>query len=257
MYRKRTMKIWILLAILLLIVLLVFFPSREGLENENELVDVTCPADHTFDVASRMCVFSKDVNPTCASGTLQDGFCIVEGGPSTSPTCPSDMMLNTQGKCISQSKDPICPPGYIEASEPGKCRKLPENSTTAIKPTQQTKLGQFVFGPAFVGLGEVEQDGGDSSRTTQYPELLGGMVKPAGFIEGVGVVPPTQSLEGLPKPENTGSAPGSQFFPTSRVPGDMDLIPDPYRVSQTFSTSTYSSKTEPVPFLTDFSAFLK
>ena len=37
----------------------------------------------------------------------------------------------------------------------------------------------------------------------------------------------------------------------------MDIIPDPYRVAKTFSTSSYSSKTEPVPFLTDFSAFQK
>jgi hypothetical protein len=35
----------------------------------------------------------------------------------------------------------------------------------------------------------------------------------------------------------------------------MDLIQDPYRVSQQFASSSYSFKTEPVPFLTDFSAF--
>jgi hypothetical protein len=54
-----------------------------------------------------------------------------------------------------------------------------------------------------------------------------------------------------------GSDEMARFFPFSRMPGDMDIIPDPYRVAKTFSQSSYSSKTEPTPFLTDFSAFLK
>jgi hypothetical protein len=37
----------------------------------------------------------------------------------------------------------------------------------------------------------------------------------------------------------------------------MDVIQDPWRVSQTFTSSSYSSKTDPVPFLNDFSAFQK
>jgi hypothetical protein len=49
----------------------------------------------------------------------------------------------------------------------------------------------------------------------------------------------------------------SQFFPFSRSPGDMDVVPDPFRVNRNFSTASYSSKNEPVPFLTDFSAFFK
>ena len=81
-------------------------------------------------------------------------------------------------------------------------------------------------------------------------------MKPSSLVEGVGIVTPGSSLD-LPGAPNTGSAENSRFLPYSRVPGEMDLIPDPYRVSQTFSTSSYSSKTEPVPFLTDFSAFLK
>lgn len=249
------MKIWILFAIFLLVVLLVFFPTQEGLANENENVDPLCPANHAFDAEARMCA-TVPIEPTC-SGVLENGLCTLEDGSSIPPTCPAGTLLNISGKCTGENKDPTCPQGYILASDRGKCSKIPENSTTTVTPTQEAKLGQFVFGPAFVGLGDTVQDGGDSSRTTQYPELLGGQVKPAGFIEGVGVVAGGQSIEGLPKPENAGSAPNSQFFPTSRVPGDMDLIPDPYRVSQTFSTSTYSSKTEPVPFLTDFSAFLK
>jgi hypothetical protein len=47
----------------------------------------------------------------------------------------------------------------------------------------------------------------------------------------------------------------ANFFPFSRTPGDMDLIADPYRVSQTFSAASYSSTPAPAPFLADFSAF--
>jgi hypothetical protein len=57
----------------------------------------------------------------------------------------------------------------------------------------------------------------------------------------------------LPSPSNMGSDQSSKFFPYSRVPGDQD----PYNMNTNFTTSTYSSKTEPVPFLTDFSAFMK
>jgi hypothetical protein len=81
-------------------------------------------------------------------------------------------------------------------------------------------------------------------------------------IDGLGIIPPSKNYElanngSLPTPESTGSAEGSQFLPNSRTPGDQDLIPDPYRVASAFTTSIYSSKTEPVPFLTDFSAFQK
>lgn len=114
-----------------------------------------------------------------------------------------------------------------------------------------------VFGPLFMGMGE---GGGadpieDSSRGNVYPELLGGGApKSSTRIDGVGIVTPTPT-GGLPSSAGLGSDEASQYFPTSRVPGDMEKIPDPYRVSQTFSAANYSFKTDPVPFLTDFSAF--
>jgi hypothetical protein len=123
------------------------------------------------------------------------------------------------------------------------------SSTTAsyTAPTT-TKVGSYIFGPAFSGKGERASGGEstDSTKSTEYPELLGGQVKPSS----------SSSLD-LPGAGNMGANENSKFLPYSRVPGDMDLIPDPYRVSQTFSSSSYSSKTEPVPFLTDFSAFLR
>jgi hypothetical protein len=104
-----------------------------------------------------------------------------------------------------------------------------------------------IFGPLFTSRGEGAGSGssGNSTKDNVYPELLGG-----GF-------PKNSDTSGLPSSAGLGSDEASKYFPTSRVPGDMDLIPDPYRVSQSFSASNYSVKNEPVPFLTDFSAFQK
>lgn len=128
----------------------------------------------------------------------------------------------------------------------------------------QSGTGKKVFGPAFTSLGASAAGGStsDSTKTTQYPELLGGGVEPSTRIEGVGVVAPSKSWQlsqsgDLPNACSLGAEERSAFFPFSRCPGDKDLIPDPYRVSQTYSAASYGSKTEPVPFLTDFSAFQK
>jgi hypothetical protein len=50
--------------------------------------------------------------------------------------------------------------------------------------------------------------------------------------------------------ENGGKTRAIQSF----VPGDLDLIPNPFK---SFSPASYSPKTEPVPYLNDFSAFKK
>lgn len=105
-----------------------------------------------------------------------------------------------------------------------------------------------VWGPPFSGLGmprDLSGAGGDGGGDG-YPSLLG--PPPKGDKYWSNTMPSSKSL---------GSDPLSGFLPFSRQPGDMDLIPDPYRVSQSYSPSSYSSKNEPVPFLTDFSAFQK
>lgn len=119
--------------------------------------------------------------------------------------------------------------------------------------------GRNVFGPLFTSLGDSSEQGGDSSKTNTYPTLLGPNPKPSTRIEGAGVVDPSKNYTlandgSLPTGAQTGSDENSRFFPTSRVPGDMDVV-DPYRTSQSFQASSYSFKNEPVPFLTDFSAF--
>jgi hypothetical protein len=107
-----------------------------------------------------------------------------------------------------------------------------------------------VFGPLFTGIGEGGAITDDSSSRNRYPELLGG--------RGNGAPKKNEDEKGaMPTIGGLGGLGSSRFFPFSRVPGDMEKIPDPYRVSQTFTAANYSFKTDPVPFLTDFSAFFK
>ena len=136
-----------------------------------------------------------------------------------------------------------------------------------------------VFGPLFTGFGDPGAQGlVDTSKTNVYPELLGGrgsnygaagaaggrggfgfgLGGGLGGVGGMGGTTTNPNLDykgSIPSSGGLGSDENSQFFPYSRQPGDMDTIQDPYRVSQQFASSSYSFKTEPVPFLTDFSAF--
>jgi hypothetical protein len=97
-------------------------------------------------------------------------------------------------------------------------------------------------------MGENSTGTAASGKARNYPVLFGPKDPGSRYIEGVGVVAPSKSAQIT----SSGVLPG-----VSDVPGDRDLIPDPYRVSQSYSTSTYSSKTDPVPFLSDFSKFMK
>jgi hypothetical protein len=105
--------------------------------------------------------------------------------------------------------------------------------------------------------------GVDSSSSNTYPHLLGGGdFKPSTRIEGVGIVPPSKNYTltqdgSLPTAAQTGSDPSSQYLPGSRVPGDQDLISDPYRVSQSYLASRGSYQAAPAPFLANFGAFQK
>jgi hypothetical protein len=121
-----------------------------------------------------------------------------------------------------------------------------------------------IWGPAWTGLGDNTGSGlGSGDRI--YPILLGPKPTASKMVEGAGIASPSQNASlvtsgTLPDPKSTGSDPNSQFFGTSRmpagsstVPGDKDLFPNPY---VEFTPSSGSSKTEPVPYLADFSAFL-
>lgn len=103
--------------------------------------------------------------------------------------------------------------------------------------------GKNVQGPDSGGRGATENSTGGLGIPRNYPVLYGGV----------------QEYESaLPSSSSLGTDPTSKFLPYSRVPGDQDLYPDPYRLGKYFSTSSYSSgkdAPEPAPFLADFSKF--
>jgi hypothetical protein len=248
-----------------------------------------CPSGLTFDPPTKKCI--KYEKPFCDVGytlyemvSKHDSVCVKDSvglydatGRPPNVTCKTgDSVLainvNSQGytyKCLpakaSVSSTPSLPAGSPPPTMSGNTTG--GSSTSSMGPTSGgggDRRSQ-VFGPVFTSIGSIM--GGkstpDSSSTNRYPELLVGQSgKSSTLVEGAGIVPPSKNWQmandgTLPSSAQLGSDENSKYLPMSRVPGDQDLIPDPYRVSQSYSTANYAFKTEPVPFLTDFSAFQK
>lgn len=137
------------------------------------------------------------------------------------------------------------------------------SSTSSAAPNAGGAMGQQVFGPRYTSVGSPIDGLSDGNGVVgAYPELLGGRGDTTSVRGPGGIQGPSQnwllSQSGaLPSTASLGSGANSGYLPYSRVPGDQDLIPDPYRLSRNYSTASYSSKMDPVPFLTDFSAFQK
>jgi len=137
-------------------------------------------------------------------------------------------------------------PGGGAAPADGSSRSAgPADTSAAAGGAEEgswSATGKNVQGPASGGQGSVDNTTGGLGIPRNYPVLYGGM----------------QSYESaLPSSKSLGSDPTAKFLPYSRVPGDQDVYPDPYRLGKYFSTSSYSSKDapEPAPFLADFSKF--
>ena len=59
----------------------------------------------------------------------------------------------------------------------------------------------------------------------------------------------------VPSFSSAGSDPSNQYAATSRVPGDQDPFASAYAMASSYSLANGSRKTDPVPYLTDFSTF--
>ena len=239
---------------------------------DGEFRDLETPREQCYgdDLIQYTCPDGYEPTRESRAGTPGKPCRRAGGSETVEPVCVDGYVYNVElGECEPAPVDPTCSGGY--QLREGKCmrrRVAPPTTTGGSSTTTQapttggpaSRLRQ-VFGPQFTERGnEVPMADGDSSQTNVYPELLGGMIDSSTRIPGAGITSPSRNWTlanngSLPSTRSTGSDPMSQFFPFSRSPGDMDIIPDPYRVAKTFSASSYSSKTEPVPFLTDFSAF--
>jgi len=138
------------------------------------------------------------------------------------------------------------------------------SSSAPVSTDSQTVAGvsgNNVYGPPFVGVG-VNVDNGGLLGPVPYPYLYGPKPDSSTMVPGAGIAQPSQAATlvdsgVLPSIKVTGSDVNSKYFGASRVPGDKDIVPNPYATNIAFSPSSGSSKTEPLPYLTDFSAFGK
>jgi hypothetical protein len=150
-------------------------------------------------------------------------------------------------------------------------KKSTENTTGGsslnFTPTaKDDSEGNNVYGPAYTGMGDPYENGLGGEGERQYPVLIGPKPKKSTMVESGAIMDGSNKTDtsGLPGSGNAGSDENNKYFGTSRLPakdgtssktpGDKDLFPNPY---QEFTPSVGSSKTEPVPFLSDFSAFQK
>ncbi len=265
-------------------------------EPTEDYADPICPAGTSLDMKKR-CRYPEEAEmPTCPSGYVLTGGarCRKIGGTEEiDPQCPAGKVYDANDGqpgwgCIKAYATPTCPSGFsLRTADTGNtCFKPrappPANttggsttttginatggSTTGTNATGATGSGvtpanvrkNNVLGPVFTSYGAPIDGSPDSHKTNQYPELLGGGDAVSRRRQGGGGFGFGIDLKGsMPTADGLGATEQSKFFPFSRQPGDMELIPDPYRVSQQFSSASYSFKTEPTPFLTDFSAFLR
>jgi hypothetical protein len=248
---------------------------------------ITCPQGSTL-FGGDLCVPPSSV--TSHSEKLALGFTYSASTNFYSKpaiiTCPTGYKAkqNDNKRCEdSQKQSRTCSGGYIYEPPTGLCVKpvtnagaqsqMTANNNPAVAGISNNMKKGNIWGPAWTGLGDNSGSGlGDADRI--YPILLGPKPSLSKMVEGGGIAPVSQaqslvSSGVLPDPTSTGSDPNSQFFGTarspakdggpggsggtSRVPGDQDLFPNPY---VEFTPSSGSSKTEPVPYLADFSAFL-
>ena len=233
--------------VLLLVVILLFLWSiRENFVNyADALADVGQTTGYTDT--------SNPDAPHTGVGTAGTVTTPTDGSDTTTPA-PADTASSSPAET---SAVPTVPTGPAGTNTTG-------GSSLAPQTTSGDNKDNKVWGPAYVGMGDNSGLGGLSGPRV-YPVLLGPKPKESTMVEGAGVIKQSNSSStaGLPSGENTGSEENSMYFGTSRmpggaggsrVPGDKDIFPNPY---QEFTPSIGSSKTEPVPFLSDFSAFQK
>jgi len=126
--------------------------------------------------------------------------------------------------------------------------------TKGTKPSGPPGRAVPVEGPAWGGFGSTSTSTYGSVPTSPADLYGPGSGDSSGFGSGY-PQKNSQDTSMIPDYRTTGSDPSNVYAVTSRVPGDQDLFPPPYFQSTSYSLANGSQKTDPVPFLADFSAF--
>lgn len=148
---------------------------------------------------------------------------------------PFDLWKGTKG---TGTRAPTMPGTKMPVDGPGWGGV---GSSTMSRSAASSQPAPALYGP--VGSGARDGDSGGFG-------FGGGSLSGWGYSQKNSV-----DISMLPSNESAGSEPSNAYAVTSRVPGDMDMFPFPYIQSSSYSLANGSMKTDPVPFLTDFSAF--
>jgi hypothetical protein len=237
---------------------------------------VKCPDG--YKVVGTITKTCEDVNKklvTCASGYIYNPM-----NDKCQPTSGQQGPVSTKDECAQEIStkqwdqvSEACKNKAVGGGTTGGSSLIPQPNSGGIANSSGLKKGN-IFGPAYTGVGDNSGDG-LGSGIRDYPTLLGPQPKESRMIEGAGISKPSIHTElakpgALPSAGSTGSSEDSKFFGASRLPasspgatstspGDQDMYPDFFggAGSTAYTPSSGSSKTDPVPFLSDFSAFLK
>ena len=207
-----------------------------------DLTKPKCPSGYAYDSESEKCKSpSGEVAPTT----------------SVESACAQEISTKSWDEVSEECKKQAV--GGSSSGTTGGSSLIPQPNSRGSSVPMGVRKGN-IFGPAYTGLGDNSGDG-LGSGIREYPTLFGPKPKESTMVAGAGISKPsihTQLLKSgtLPSSSSTGSNEDSRFFGTSRspgtstIPGDQDMYPG-------FFGTFQSSKTDPVPFLSDFSAFLK
>jgi hypothetical protein len=229
----------------------------------------TCPSGYVFETDGPFGTY-KCITTAAHEKNLKDRA--DEAELASRPVEPRGSSASTGNRC----NDEISTKSWEEVSE--ECKKqavggssggttggsslIPQPNSGGSSLPMGVRKGN-IWGPAYTGLGDNSTDG-LGSGTREYPTLLGPKPKESTMIAGAGISKPSIHTQlskpgALPSSSSTGSSEESKFFGASRVPGDQDMYPGFFggAGSTAYTPSSGSSKTDPVPFLSDFSAFLK
>jgi len=234
-----------------------------------DLTKPKCPSGYAYDSESEKCKSpSGEVAPTTSVESACSQEISTKSWEEVSEECKKQAVNGPSGgttggsSTISQANSGGTTGGSSSNTQP--------SSRVSSLPMGVRKGN--IWGPAYTGIGDNSTDG-LGSGTREYPTLFGPKPKESVMVEGGGISKPSIHTQlskpgALPSSSSTGSSEESKFFGTSRlpgtggpstVPGDQDMYPGFFggAGSTAYTPSSGSSKTDPVPFLSDFSAFLK
>ena len=239
----------------------------------------TCPSGYVFETdgpfGTYKCIttaaHAKNLKDRASEAELASQPVAPRGSSGTNDRCKNEISTKSWDEVSEECKNQAV--GGHSGGTTGGSSLIPQPNSGGSSGPMGIHKGN-IFGPAFTGLGDNSGDG-LGSGIRDYPTLLGPQPKESTMVEGAGISKPSIHKQlskpgALPSTGSTGSSEESKFFGASRLPasspgatstspGDQDMYPGYFggAGSTAYTASSGSSKTDPVPFLSDFSAFLK